>query len=168
MMRPSNRMRSGSLLLRIAAAAAAIALVAAAAPRAQGQDEVLKLQKQFQDACVAADGSTLTKLMADDAIFIHGNAAVQTKAQFIDAITSGQLAVSQYDLKDPKVLMFDGGAVVSGLVDFGFRPPPGSQNPPRVLHMRGSAVWAHTSAGWRLILDQDTPVPGPPPAPPAH
>jgi len=144
-------------------------LVVATAPRASAQaDDVLKLQKQFQDACVAADGPTLTKLMADDAIFIHGNAAVQTKAQFIDAITSGQLAVSQYDLKDPKVVLFEGGAVVSGLVDFGFRPPPGSQNPPRVLHMRGSAVWAHTSAGWRLILDQDTPVPGPPPAAPAH
>lgn len=148
--------------------AAAATLILGVAPRARAQSEdVVKFQKQFQDACVAADKATLEKLMADDAIFVHGNAAMQTKAQFIDAIVSGQLPVSQYDISDPKVIPFDGGAVVTGLVDFGFRPPPNSQSPPRVLHFRGSAVWVHTPAGWRLLFDQDTVVQGPPPAPAA-
>jgi ketosteroid isomerase-like protein len=127
------------------------------------ESQVLDMQKKFQDACVAADGATLGALMSDDAVFIHGNAAMQTKSQFIAAITSGQLAVGQYDLHDPKVIVFQGGAIVSGLVDFGFRSPAGSQNAPRVLHMRGSAVWVQMPAGWRLLLDQDTPLPTAPP-----
>jgi ketosteroid isomerase-like protein len=152
----------------VAAFVAVVMLVLAAAPRASAQaanpDEVLKLQKQFQDACVAADGPTLTKLMADDAVFVHGNAAMQTKAQFIDAIVSGHLPVSQYDLKEPKVIPFDGGAIVTGVVDFGIRPPPNSTNPPLVLHFRGSAVWVRTPAGWRLLFDQDTVIQPPPAA----
>ena len=131
------------------------------------QDEVVAAQKEFSDACVAADGATLNSLMADNAIFIHGNGMMQSKSEFIDAITTGKLAVSQYDLKDPKVVDFNGGAIVTGLVDFGFKPPAGSTAPPRVLHFRGSAVWLHSSSGWHLLFDQDTTLAGSPAAP-AH
>lgn len=153
-----------------AAATAAMFIVAGIALRANAQsssqDEVVAMQKKFSDACVAADGATLNSLMADNAIFIHGNGAMQSKSEFIDAITTGKLAVSQYDLTDPKVVDFNGGAIVTGLVDFGFKPPAGSTNPPMVLHFRGSAVWLHTSSGWRLLFDQDTTLQAP--RPPAH
>ncbi len=151
--------------LAVGAMAAAL-LVAGIALRAKAQnstdDEVLAMQKKFTDACVAADGATLNKVMADNAIFIHGNGVMQSKSEFIDAITTGKLGVSQYDLKDPKVVEFDGGAIVTGLVDFGIKPPAGSAAPPRVLHFRGSAIWLHSSVGWRLIFDQDTTLAGPP------
>jgi hypothetical protein len=155
-----------------AAAMAATFVVAAIAVRANAQmsaqDEVLAMQKKFTDACVAADGATLNKVMADNAIFIHGNGMMQDKAQFVDAITTGKLGVSQYDVKDPKVVAFKGGAIVTGLVDFGLKPPAGSAAPPRVLHFRGSSIWLHSSFGWRLIFDQDTTLAGPPGPPPAH
>jgi hypothetical protein len=155
-----------------AAIAVATLLIAGIALRANAQgsaqDEVLAAQKKFTDACVAADGATLNTVMADNAIFIHGNGAMQSKSEFIDAITTGKLGVSQYDLKDPKVVPFDGGAIVTGLIDFGIKPPAGSTASPRVLHFRGSAVWLHSSAGWQLILDQDTTLAGPPGPPPAH
>lgn len=136
--------------------------------QASAQDEVVSMQKKFSDACVAADGAALNRLMADDAVFVHGNGAMQSKSEFIDAITTGKLGVSQYDLKDPKVVEFEGGAIVTGLVDFGIKPPAGSAAPPRVLHFRGSAVWLHSSSGWHLIFDQDTTLAGPPGPPPAH
>jgi ketosteroid isomerase-like protein len=155
-----------------AAATAATLLVAGIALRANAQmsaeDEVLAMQKKFTDACVAADGATLNQVMADNAIFIHGNGMMQEKPQFIDAITSGKLPVSQYDVKDPKVVEFAGGAIVTGLVDFGIKPPAGSSAPPRVLHFRGSSIWLHSPSGWRLIFDQDTTLAGPPGPPPAH
>jgi ketosteroid isomerase-like protein len=174
-MRFKNRFGTLTVAVALAAASMGAARPAPARPAdgaaqavSSADSQVLDLQKKFQDACVAADGAALGRLMADDAIFIHGNAAVQSKSEFIAAITSGQLAVGQYDLHDPKVIMFQGGAIVSGLIDFGFRTPPGSTNPPRVLHMRGSSVWVQTPAGWRLVLDQDTPVQGPPPPAASH
>jgi ketosteroid isomerase-like protein len=165
-----SKNRSASTFVATALVAALLFAGIALRASAQGsaQDEVLAAQKKFTDACVAADAATLGSVMADNALFIHGNGAMQSKSEFIDAVTTGKLPISQYDLKDPKVVLFDGGAIVTGLIDFGIKPPAGSQNPPRVLHFRGSAVWLHSSAGWRLILDQDTTLAGPPPAPPAH
>jgi len=163
---------SENRLVSALAAALAVAMLMSAGlavrarAQASAQDEVVSMQKKFSDACVAADGATLTSLMADNAIFIHGNGAMQSKSEFIDAITTGKLGVSQYDLHDPKVVLFDGGAIVTGLVDFGIKPPAGSANPPLVLHFRGSAVWLHSSAGWHLIFDQDTTLQAP--QPPAH
>jgi len=155
-----------------AAAMAATLLIAGIALRATAQssadDEVLAVQKKFTDACVAADGATLNSVMADNAVFIHGNGVMQSKSEFIDAITTGKLGVSQYDVKEPKVIAFDGGAIVTGLVDFGLKPPAGSAAPPRVLHFRGSSIWLHSSSGWHLIFDQDTTLAGPPGPPPVH
>jgi ketosteroid isomerase-like protein len=102
--------------------------------------------------------------MADDAIFIHGNAMMQKKTEFLDALKSGQMAFSAYDLSDPKVMMFKGGAIVTGIVDITLRARPNAAaGPPRTLHMRGSSVWLRGPAGWKLILDQDTPFQAPPP-----
>ena len=60
------------------------------------------------------------------------------------------------------MVFFDGGAIVSGLVDITFKGPAGSTAPPRVIHMRGSSVWVHKSTGWLLALDQDTTLAEPP------
>jgi len=157
--------KNRQILACLAVVTAAVVLIAIAAFQVYAQaaqDEALKMQTKFQDACVAADAAALTSLMTDNAMFVHGNGVMQSKAEFIDAITSGKLGVSQYDLHDSKVVLFEGGAVVTGLVDFGLKPPAGSTNPPRILHFRGSAVWLHSSAGWHLVFDQDTTLAAPP------
>jgi ketosteroid isomerase-like protein len=138
-------------------------VIGVVAPRVSAQaDEVLKLQKQFQDAVVAADTSEIAPLMADEAIFIHGNGMARTEAQFLAAISAGQLALSAYDPKDPKVVLFDGGAIVSGSVDLTFKPRPNATTPPMTIHMRGSSVWVQRAGKWTLLLDQDTTISGPP------
>jgi ketosteroid isomerase-like protein len=167
------------MFVGVAAIAAALILLAGAAPRASAQSsqssttqkDVLDMQKKFQNLSVAGDTAGVSALMSDDAIFIHGNGAAQSKAEFLTAMAAGQLSLSLYELKDPKVVIFDGGAIVSGLVDLAFKAPAGSTAPPRVLHMRGSSVWVQRPSGWKLILDQDTALAGPPaaaPPPPAN
>jgi hypothetical protein len=171
---------NGFISTVIAVAVGAIILLAGIAQRAGAQSsqssttqkDLVDLQKKFQDLTVAGDSAGVSALMSDEAIFIHGNGAAQSKAEFLTAMATGQLAFSSYELKDPKVVIFDGGAIVSGLVDIAFKAPPGSTAPPRVLHMRGSSVWVQRSSGWKLILDQDTtlatpPAPAPAAAPPA-
>jgi len=152
------------------ALAAFVSLAGLAVPaRAQSaaEQKVLDMQKKFQALTVAQDADGVAALMADDAFFIHGNGAVQSKAEFVGALKSKQMAFSSYDLSEPKVILFKGGAIVSGLVDIGFPVPAGSTAAPRLIHMRGSSVWLETSAGWKLQLDQDTTLAGPPAAAPA-
>jgi ketosteroid isomerase-like protein len=159
-----NRFISKTLAATVVAAMLIAGAALCARAQASRQDEVLNLQKKFQAATVSGDTAAVASVMADDAIFIHGNAAMQSRAEFLAGIKSGQLAFSAYDLSGPKVVMFKGGAIVTGIVDITFRPRPNAPpGPPRTLHMRGSSVWLHGPAGWKLILDQDTPIQGPPP-----
>jgi ketosteroid isomerase-like protein len=127
--------------------------------------QMLDLQKQFEDASIAADAAKVSALMSDDAIFVHGSAAVQTKAEYINALTTGQLKVSTYQMNNGQVVFFDGGAVVTGPTDISLVSPGGA--PPRLLHLRVSTVWIAKPTGWQVILNQGTPIAGPPPAP-AH
>lgn len=153
------------ILASVTVVVAAVILIAAAALQVYAQatqDEALQMQKKFQDAVVAADISAIEPLMADGAIFIHGNGALQDKTKFLDGIKNGQLSLSAYDLKEPKVIPISGGAIVTGLEDLTFKPPAGSSNPGRTIHMRGSAVWQHRGGKWLLVLDQDTTLAGPP------
>ncbi|MGH7225945.1 MAG: hypothetical protein ACRELF_22230, partial [Gemmataceae bacterium] len=56
--------------------------------------------------------------------------------------------------------LFRGGAIVISVIDWGMVPPHGAANTrPMILPMRISDVWAHTDAGWQLILEQDTSLP---------
>ncbi len=170
-------MENGRVLLGVACAITAMIVGASFAARSRAQvsaaqQQVLDMEKKFRESTVSGDADGVAALMADDAIFIHGNGAAQSKSEFVGALRSGQMAFSSYDLRDPKVISFQGGAIVSGLVDIGIKGPAGSAAAPRVIHMRGSSVWVQTASGWKLQLDQDTTLAGPPagaaPSPAAH
>ena len=130
--------------------------------------QVLDLQKRFQDATIASDAATIAKLMADDAIFVHGNALVQSKAEFLEAATQRLFRISSFEISNPKVVFFDGGAIVSGVENIVLAPRAAGEQTQKV-QMRVSGVWVARPGGWQLILNQSTPVqplPNPPAAPP--
>jgi len=125
--------------------------------------QVLDLQKRFQDATVACDVPTLEKLMADDAVFVHGNALVQSKAEFLEAASKRRFRISSFEISNPKVVFFGGGAIVSGVEDIVLAPRAAAEQPIKV-QMRVSGVWVARPGGWQLILNQSTPL-QPPPTP---
>jgi len=148
-----------------------VSLADAGAPRAQGAAssgrltaaQVLDLQKRFQDATVACDAATLAKLMADDVVFVHGNALVQSKSDFLEAARVRRFRISSFAITDPKVVFFEGGAIVSGVEDIVLGAAATGEQP-RKVQMRVSGVWVARPGGWQLILQQSTPL-QPPNAP---
>ncbi len=157
--------RKNSLSLYLAAFLIAVATAAAGVARAADgprltKEEALKLQDSFQRSVVAADGAALDKLMAADCTFIHANALQQSKEQFMGMLKSGAMKVSEFKSSSQAVTLFHGGAIVISVIDWGMMPPHGAANAhPMILPMRISDVWAHTDAGWQLILEQDTSLP---------
>jgi len=119
--------------------------------------QVLDLQKRFQDATVACDAATLAKLMADDVVFVHGNALVQSKAEFLEAARERRFRIESFDITDPKVVFFRGGAIVSGIENI-VLATGAAREEPRQVRMRVSGVWVARPGGWRLILQQSTPL----------
>jgi len=119
--------------------------------------QVLDLEKRFQDATIASDAATIAKLMADDAMFVHGNALVQSKADFLEAASKRQFRIRRFEITNPKVVFFDGGAIVSGVEDIVLAPHAAGEQPVKV-QMRVSGVWVARPSGWQLILNQSTPI----------
>jgi ketosteroid isomerase-like protein len=160
-----TRQLKNSLALYFGIFLIASAMVGSGAVRAADGPQLtkakaLQLQNDFQNAVVAADSAKLDRLMADDCTFIHGNAMQQTKQQFMGMLTSGAMKVSEFKSSSQDVVLFRGGAIVISVIDWGMAPPhaaPGA--PPMVLPMRISDVWVRTSAGWQLLLEQDTTLP---------
>jgi len=150
-----------AMVLFVASSAASPARAQTGNPKGElNEAQVLALQKKFQEASMAADMPALSALMADNAVFIHGSGVVQTKAQYINSITSGQMKLTTYDLKDAKVTFFKDGAIVVGLTDIGLATPHNAHAgaSPRLIHMRVSTVWLRKLDGWQLILNQGTPL----------
>jgi len=156
-----------TLLFNLAGARSSQAQAAAPNERLTAA-QVLDLEKRFQDATVACDAASLAKLMADDAMFVHGNALVQSKAEFLEAATKRRFRISSFEITNPKVVFFDGGAIVSGIEDIVLGSRAAGEQPLKV-QMRISGVWVARPGGWQLILNQSTPVQplaSPPAAPP--
>lgn len=139
------------------AAIAALALLVASSARVSlAQDhkggknrptesQMLDLQKQFEDASIAADAGKVSALMSDDAIFVHASGAVQTKAEYIASLTGGQLKLSTYAMTDGKVVFFRRGAVVSGPTEISLVASGGA--PARTLRLLISTVWVERPSG---------------------
>ena len=129
--------------------------------------QALDLQKKFEAAQIAGDAATVASLMADDATFVHGNMRVQTKAEFVAGVGKG--GPNNFEGADRKVVLFNGGALVTGPVTITLAMPAangGAAPPPRQLHIYLSTLWVHTAAGWQVLLSQTTEVtPAPPGAP---
>jgi len=119
--------------------------------------QVVDLQKRFQDATVACDAATLAKLMADDVIFVHGNALVQSKAEFLEAARGRRFRITSFAITDPKVVFFEGGAIVSGVENIVLGAAAAGEQP-RKVQLRVSGVWVARPGGWQLILQQSTPL----------
>jgi uncharacterized protein (TIGR02246 family) len=119
--------------------------------------QVLDLEKRFQNATIASDAATIAKLMADDAMFVHGNALVQSKAEFLEAAAKRRFRIRKFEITDPKVVFFDGAAIVSAVEDIVLAPLTAREQPLKV-QMRVSSVWVARPSGWQLILNQSTPV----------
>ncbi|MFZ0980252.1 MAG: nuclear transport factor 2 family protein [Candidatus Acidiferrales bacterium] len=151
-----------ALLLNLVGARSSKAQVAASNEQLTAA-QLLDLQKRFQDATVACDAPTLAKLMADDVVFVHGNALVQNKAEFLEAARARRFRISSFEISNPKVVFFEGGAIVSGVEDIVLAPRAAAEQPVKV-QMRVSGVWVARPGGWQLILQQSTPL-QPPPTP---
>jgi ketosteroid isomerase-like protein len=140
-----------------------IARAAAATPAMEKLTEAqaIDLEKKFEAAQVAGDAQTLGALMADNAVFVHASAQVQSKAEFVDSIVTGKLKIAGFQAPSRQVIVFEGGAIVQGSLEIQMMntPPDGGVPVARTLRIYQSTLWTHTPAGWQILCSQGTLIP---------
>ena len=102
----------------------------------------------FRKATIAADKSTLDKLTANELSYGHSSGRLETKAQFIESLTSGKSGFSAIELSDQTITIVDQTAFVRHVFNGASRRE--STN----LKLSILTVWLQQQGQWKLVARQ--------------
>lgn len=119
-------------------------------------DAVSRADDERASATVAGDPARLGAILSDDLHYAHGSGAVNDKAGFIGAITSGKaryLSFS-YESRDfraaaPGIVLMTGRAMIRTLTN----------GQPADNHLSFLAVWREEAGVWRFLAWQSCHLP---------
>ena len=114
-------------------------------------DEILALEDQRIEAMTNGDVETLEKILADDLIYTHTTARLDTKASFIDAVKTGKSNYKSVVRKDIQVRQFGDTAVVTGHAKFHVGD--------NKFEARFIDVYVKRKGAWQMVAWQSTRVP---------
>jgi ketosteroid isomerase-like protein len=77
-------------------------------------NELLQLEKDFQNAIVKNDSTAIGQFLADDWIVVDSQGQIIDKAKFLAIIKSGTLTHDQMNLEMPRIRLYENTAVITG------------------------------------------------------
>lgn len=133
-------------------------LVPAAAATAQSNPVFLAITASQQarfDAMTAKDTLALRELLTDDLLYVHSNALVENKSQFLQDIASGKLIYEKITPQPAKVRLYGKIGIADGKINV-----KGQLNgAPFEIVLIYTAVYRKVKGKWLLTSWQSTRVP---------
>lgn len=114
-------------------------------------DEIIELENRRIEAMTKGDVKALEEILADDLIYTHTTARIDTKASFIEAVSSGRSNYRSVDRKDMEVRQFGDTAVVTGHAKFHVGD--------NKFEARYIDVYAKRNGSWQMVAWQSTRLP---------
>jgi ketosteroid isomerase-like protein len=116
--------------------------------------DIFALEAQRRQAMIAADVVTLSKLLADDVLWIHATARPDTKPGLLASIESKKTIYQAIDCSEETLRFYGDTAVVSGIADIKAQ----IAGEDRVLQNRFTIIWFRKAEGWQVVNWQSTTV----------
>lgn len=130
-------------------------LFAAGGMARANEAEVRAAQEARFVATVKGDLAALGTLIADDLIYTHSNAKVETKKEFLDLIKSGHYKYNAIAPSDLRVRVYGDVAIVNGVAEIDVV----NAGTPAHLKLRFLEAWVKRSGRWQLTTWQSTRFP---------
>jgi len=102
----------------------------------------------------ANDFVSLDKLLGDDLIYTHSNALVDTKASYVESMTSGALKYESIEPADLKVRVYGTTAVITASAAITSVSKGQTQN----NKLRYTDVWVLRDGRWQMVGWQSTKI----------
>ncbi len=119
------------------------------------QGRLIFLEKQRFVAMTQKDTLFLQKTLADDLIYTHSNALVESKKDFLQSIQTGKIVYKTLDSEEINVRLFGKTAILNGIVHV-----VGALNGKEFdLRLRYTDVYCKHKKGWQLAAWQSVKVP---------
>ena len=117
-------------------------------------EEALQAEAARYAAQMAGDVAAMKRLIGDDLVYIHSSTVQDTKASFIESISSGAVKYRGMTRGTVKVRTFGCIAIVSGGAKFEVNV----KGEDRTLNLLFHAVWAKRATGVQFVSWQATRV----------
>jgi ketosteroid isomerase-like protein len=116
---------------------------------------IIDLDKQRMEAMAKKDIARLNALIADELVYTHSSARIDTKASLIGAMESGSTVYTSVVASDVKAQEFDDAVVLTGSARISVM----SQGRPNSFGVRFTDVWANKGGQWQMVTWQSTRTP---------
>lgn len=116
--------------------------------------EVGKAEDARYEATLAADVSTLARLLHDDLVYGHSTGAVDGKATYLDAVECGNLIYHRIEQHERSIMVRGAVALVFSRMVMDVTVNGAFHN----LANRTLGVWQLSDQSWRLLASHSTPL----------
>jgi ketosteroid isomerase-like protein len=116
---------------------------------------VIDLDKKRMHAMAAKDVATLQSVLADDLIYTHSSARLDTKKSLVDNMTSGATVYSSVEPSDVKAQDLGDTVVLTGIAQIKVT----SNGTPNAFGVRFTDVYARRDGRWQMVTWQSTRLP---------
>jgi Domain of unknown function (DUF4440) len=114
------------------------------------QMQVMIKMRDLKNSLIAKDSVTLSGLMADDVTYGHTNGIIQTKAQLIRSVMSGEQDYKTIEPSNINVRIYEN----TGVVTMNSKVIMNYQDKPLELNMFVTLVWIKNNNDWKLVARQ--------------
>jgi ketosteroid isomerase-like protein len=117
---------------------------------------IIDLDRKRMQAMAAKDVGTLEAVLADDLIYTHSSARLDTKRSLIDAMVSGKTVYTGVEPSDVKAQDLGDTVVLTGVAQIKVTAN-GAAN---AFGVRFTDVYARRDGRWQMVTWQSTRLPG--------
>ena len=117
--------------------------------------KVIDLDRQRMSAMAQKDIAALNKLIADDLVYTHSSARLDTKESLIGAMESGRTVYTAVVPSDVKAQDLGDTVVLTGNARISVNSGANAMN----FGVRFTDVWVNKSGQWQMVAWQSTRTP---------
>ena len=116
---------------------------------------VIDLDRKRMQAMAAKDIATLEAVLADDLVYTHSSARLDTKQSLIGAMTSGATVYTGVEASDVRAQDLGDTVVLTGIAQIKVV----SNGTPNAFRVRFTDVYARRDGRWQMVTWQSTRLP---------
>lgn len=116
---------------------------------------IIELDRKRMQAMAAKDVDTLNAVLADDLIYTHSSARLDTKQSLIGAMLSGATVYTSVEASDVKAQDLGDAVVLTGVAQIKVL----SNGTPNAFGVRFTDVYARRGGQWQMVTWQSTRLP---------
>jgi ketosteroid isomerase-like protein len=119
---------------------------------AENGQKIIELDRQRMTAMAAKDIAALNRLLADDLIYTHSSARLDTKKSLIGAMESGSTVYTAIEPSDVVAQDLRDAVVLTGVAAISVN----SGGNPNSFRVRFTDVYANKGGQWQMVTWQST------------